>query len=50
MHPLLAFFLGILVATVYEREGWKGLKVRWPFFIIVIFIIVGSIFLKLHGF
>lgn len=50
MHPFLAFFLGIIVATVYERKGWKGLKVGIPFLIAVILIIFIAIFLSIESF
>ena len=50
MHPLLAFFLGIIVATVYERKGWKGIRVGLPFFIAVILMISIAIFLKMQSF
>ena len=46
MNCLLSFFLGILVATTYERKGWKGLiGMRWPFKIALVSIIALWIFI-----
>lgn len=46
MNCLLSFFLGIVVATAYERKGWKGLiGMRWPFKIALLLVVTIGIFL-----
>lgn len=46
MNCWLSFIIGVIIATVYERKGWKGLiGMRWPFKIALFAIIALWIFL-----
>ncbi|RPD82973.1 ABC transporter [Neisseria weixii] len=46
MNCGLAFFLGVIAATIYERKGWKGFFKYFvlPIFLIITFILIYYIF------